>query len=453
MTSSHQRLLLILLLVVVSIFLNFPPQFVLGGKTITRPNLNLKLGPLNLSNNIKFKLGLDLAGGSQITLAADMSSIGATDRGQALVSLKEIIGRRVDLFGVAEPSIRTEQQGDQDRIIIELPGLTDPAAALTLIGSTAQLEFKKPITLAPPDATPGAEPLLTFVTTDLTGKDLKKTSVVFDPQTGKPTVSLEFNADGTKKFAQLTKELLNKPLAIFLDNQLITAPVVQSEIVTGQAVITGSFTKEEAKTLSTQLNAGALPVPVSVISQQNVAPTLGIDSITKSVRAGLIGLAIVIAFIVLIYRQMGILSSIGLLIYGLLSLSLYKLAGITLTLPGIAGFILSIGMAVDSNILIFERYKEEIKNGRSWPVALELAFGRALNSIKDANITTIITALILFNPLGWSFLPTSGPIRGFALTLLLGVLMSLFTGIFVTRTLLRLFFRGKDINKDGSKKK
>lgn len=450
MHTLRKRFLLILFLIIGSIFVSLPKQINLE-KTIfskpikisfTRPNLDINLLGLKYSNDLEFNLGLDLSGGTQITLEANMENIPTADKKEALSSLSEVISRRVDLFGVTEPSVRTQESQGNHQIVVELPGLSDPKEALKLLGSTAKLEFGKPVYQVP-EASPSAQPQFAgFNPTDLTGADLKRSSVTFDQQSGGPVVSIEFNEAGTKKFADLTKELIGKPLAIFLDDQLVTAPMVQTEILTGQAVITGSFTTEEAKTLSTQLNAGALPVPVEVVSQQNIAPTLGADSINKSIRAGLIGLGLVILFISVYYSWLGVIASLGLVTYGLLSLSLYKLAGITLTLPGIAGFILSVGMAVDSNILIFERYKEEIKAGRAWTTSLELAFGRAWDSIKDANTTTIITALILFNPLNWSFLPTSGPVRGFALTLLLGVALSMFTGLYVTRTLLRLFYHG-----------
>ena len=284
--------------------------------------------------------------------------------------------------------------------------------------------------------------MVNFVPSDLTGKDLLSAAVTFETQDRQPAVSLKFKDSGKDKFAKLTKEFLGKPLAILLDNSLLSAPTVQAEIVSGDAIISGSFTLDEAKFLATQLNAGALPVPVRILSQKVISATLGENSIRQSVLAGGIGLAIVAAFMILYYGWLGVIAVIGLLVYGLITATLYRLIPVTLTLPGVAGFLLSIGMAVDSNILVFERYREEIRAGRSWPVALELGFGRAWNSIKDANLATIITGLILFNPLDWSFLNASGAVRGFALTLLLGIFISLFTGIVVTRTLLRFFYHG-----------
>lgn len=449
MSRTQSRFWLILLLTILSLVISLPQKINLNPHLfghsfnvhLVRPDLKLSLGSYNLSRSLDIKLGLDLAGGTRVTLDADMSSIAPENQADALDSAKEIIAQRVDLFGISEPNIYSQQAGSAYQIIVELPGLDDPQAALELIGTTAQLEFLTPI--YDQTSTESAQPeLVDFQPSTLTGADLQKTTVDFDPNTGQPVISLQFSPSGTEKFAQLTKEYLGKPLAIALDRQPLTAPVVQSEITTGQAVISGDFTLEDAQLLSKQLNAGALPVPIKITSQNTITATLGADSINQSVRAGLIGLSVVILFMIAYYGQLGLIASVGLLIYGLITLSLYKLIPITLTLPGIAGFILSVGMAVDSNILIFERMKEEIRAGRAWPVALELGFGRAWDSIKDANIATLIIAFILFNPLNWSFLPTSGPIRGFAVTLALGILISLFTGIFVTRTLLRLFYHG-----------
>lgn len=450
MNKHYYRFWIILIIVFVSILFNLPPAIkattqVFGRDIkldIKRPELNLKLGNLTFYRDLNLKLGLDLSGGTQVLLQADMGQISTENRSDALTAVKDIITRRVDLFGVSEPVVRTQQFGDNYQIIVELPGLTNPQEALDLIGKTAQLKFKTPIYLEPPADSTASAQLVDFADTDLTGSDLKKAQVSFDQQTSQPVVSLEFNSEGSDKFAQLTREYLNKPIAIFLDDQIVTAPVVQSEILTGQAQITGNFTTDEAKALSIQLNAGALPVPVEVVSQKTVQPTLGQASIDQSLRAGAVGIGIVIAFMSAFYGWLGVIASVGLVIYGLITITLYRLMPVTLTVPGIAGLLLSIGMAVDSNILIFERYKEEVASGKPWTAALELGFGRAWDSIRDANLSSLTTAFILFNPLNWPFLVTSGPVRGFALTLVLGIITSLFTGIFVTRTLLRLFYRG-----------
>jgi preprotein translocase subunit SecD len=278
---------------------------------------------------------------------------------------------------------------------------------------------------------------------------LARSQVQFDPNTGQPVVGLEFNQEGGDKFAEITGRNVGRPVAIFLDQFPITIPLVKEQITTNEAVITGEFSVDEAKSLAIQLNAGALPVPIEVIEQRNIGATLGTESVQNSVQAGVIGLLMVIGFMAAYYGYLGILADIGLVIYGLLTLALYKLIPVTLTLPGVAGFLLSVGMAVDSNILIFERMKEEIRAGRPRAMAMELGFGRAWDSIRDANVCTLITCFILFNPFSWSFLNTSGMVRGFALTLGLGVLLSLFTGVVVTRTILRTFSfrRGEDNQK------
>ncbi|KKU05310.1 MAG: Preprotein translocase subunit SecD [Candidatus Collierbacteria bacterium GW2011_GWB1_45_35] len=411
----------VLILVIISLYIILPAK--IGNFSI--PRINYKWGSLDLSKEIELKQGLDIKGGLQVVLKAEMKDISLADRTSALESLKNVIGRRVDLFGVSESGIKTAVSGNDFRLILELPGVTDSQQALSLIGQTAQMVFALPVYTPGKTASESAT-LTDFRSTDLTGADLQRATVTFESQDRSPAVSLTFKDSGKIKFAKLTKDNIGKPIAILLDGYPLTMPTVQTEIIDGNAIITGQFTTDEAKALSVQLNAGALPVPVSILSQKNIPATLGADSIKKSITAG----------------RLGFIASIGLVLYGIFTLALYKLIPVVLSLPGIAGFLLSVGMAVDSNILVFERYKEEIRAGRDWQVGLELAFGRAWDSIKDANTATVITGLILFNPLEWSFLNTSGSVRGFALTLILGIFISLFTGIIVTRNLLRLFFKG-----------
>ena len=435
---------LIILVGLTSAFVDLPSRFrlkfeVAGLKVdqeINRPALDLKLGKFHLSRDLEVKQGIDLAGGTHLVFQADMSQIPQEDQDSALEGVKENIERRVNLFGVAEPLIQTSKTGSDYRLIVELAGVEEVSQAIDLIGQTAQLDFRELV----PEATETAS-LTDYQETGLTGKELARSQVQFDPNTGQPVVGIEFNSEGAKKFAEITKRNVGQPVGIFLDQLPVTLPLVQEEITTGEAVITGEFTLDEAKKLSIQLNAGALPVPVKVIEQRNIGATLGSESVRKSLEAGLIGLLMVIGFMAAYYGYLGVLADISLVIYGLITLALYKLIPVTLTLPGVAGFILSVGMAVDSNILIFERMKEEIRAGKPRSIAMELGFGRAWDSIRDANVATLITCFILFNPFNWSFLVTSGMVRGFALTLGIGVLLSLFTGIVVTRTILRLFSR------------
>ncbi|MCX6726482.1 MAG: protein translocase subunit SecD [Candidatus Shapirobacteria bacterium] len=274
--------------------------------------------------------------------------------------------------------------------------------------------------------------------TGINGSHLVKAIVEINPNTSEPEVGIEFNAEGTKLFEKATTQYLNKRIAIFLDNAPIMAPNVKNIITDGKATISGGFDTKQAKTLAAQLNAGALPLSISLVHQTKVGASLGQDSINKGVFAGIVGLIIVCLFMIGNYGYLGFIADIGLIIYGLITLSLYRLIPVTLTFPGIVGFILSVGMAVDSNILIFERMREEIRAGKPFNIAMELGFGKAWDSIKDANACTIITGLILFNPLGWNFLNTSGMVRGFAITLILGIIIGIFTGVVVTRNLLRV---------------
>lgn len=386
----------------------------------------LNLFGRTLPYDFTLRRGLDLQGGLQLILEAKMDQIGEADRSRALESVRSVIERRVDFLGVAEPVVQSSRLGDSYRVIVELPGVTNAEEALALVGTTAQLDFREGENFAP---------------TGLTGKDLAEARVEFDPADGKPSIGLTFTAEGAQKFEEITGRNVGKPLAIFLDEFILSAPIVQDKIVGVRATITGTFTLQEARRFAAQLNAGALPTPISVLERRQIGPTLGQEALHKSVGAGLLGLALVVLFMVGNYGRLGILASVALTVYGILTLGLYKLIPVTLTLSGVAGFILSVGMAVDANILIFERIKEELRWGKDLKIAMELGFGRAWDSIRDANLATLATVFILFNPFNWQFLVTSGLVRGFALTLGLGVLISLFTGVVVTRTLVRIFYR------------
>ena len=434
MKQTKKVFSILVILAIVLIFFDLPNP----------PSIDTKIFGIHIKKDFKTRLGLDLAGGTQLTLEADMSTIAQADRKDSLESAKQVIERRVNFFGVSEPVIQSAMSGEKYRIVVELPGVTNTDEAIALVGQTAQLEFREYLKDVPTATDSGffIPTIENTVPVGITGRDLKKSTLQFNSQTGEPEVGIQFTPDGTKKFGEVTKRLVGQPLAIFLDDVVVTAPRVNSEIADGQAVITGSFTVDSAKQLSIQLNAGALPVPVKIVEKRTIGATLGADSVNKSIRAGVIGLGLVAGFMIVQYGWLGLLADIALLMYGLITLFLYRLIPVTLTLPGIAGFILSIGMAVDSNILIFSRYTEELRRGKPWQIAMELGFGKAWDSIRDANFTTIITSIILFNPGNWSFLPTSGLVRGFAATLFLGVVTGLFTGIVVTRTFIRMFYRG-----------
>jgi protein-export membrane protein SecD len=499
-------------------------------------------------NKPKINLGLDLQGGIHLEYKADTSQIESSQVADAMQAVQDVIERRVNAFGVAEPVVYTTRSGNEQRLVVELAGVKDINEAKEMISETPFLEFKEETmieaekipdglleetnsknkakaeeilkkalagedfaTLAKENsADPGSkdnggvydfmkkgsfvpeyeavifdenikhdevypklvetdfgwhiikkievrgegdeqefksahilisklvqpQPQMDFASTGLSGKNLKSASVEIGGQGLEgPQVLLKFDEEGTKLFAEITKRNIEKRVAIYLDGEIITAPTVQSEILNGEAVVTGNYTIQEAKDLVKRLNEGALPVPISLISQQSVEATLGQVSLEKSLKAGIIGLALVIIFMLLYYRFLGLIASVALLIYSALMISIFKLSGftpwqITLTLPGIAGFVLSIGMAVDANILIFERTKEEIKRGRNILSAVEEGFKRAWTSILDGNMSSIITAFILVE-MGTGF------VKGFAFTLIIGVLASMFTAVVITRTILR----------------
>jgi protein-export membrane protein SecD len=497
---------------------------------------NIHLG--NIRKDLNVRLGLDLQGGTSLQYTADVSQVPSADRLSALDGVRDVIERRVNAYGVAEPVIQTSRVGGEYRVSVDLAGVKDINQAIKLIGETPLLEFREqaaPTGLSDAEAKKKADevqalalkpkadfaalakqytedpsgklnggdlgwaksgqfvaefdqalfkdlkdgeltkqPVKTqfgyhiikriesrttkvdgkdefevhgahiligvdtspvnqnnFVNTQLTGKQLKRSDVVFDPNSGAPEVQLTFNSEGTKLFAELTKKNLTKPLAIYLDGSAISIPTVQSEITNGIAVITGNFTLNEAKDLAKRLNAGALPVPITLVSQANVGASLGRESIEKSLVAGLVGLLLVAIFMIVYYRLPGLIAVVALMIYTMITLAIFKLWPVTLTLAGIAGFILSIGMAVDANILVFERTKEELAQGRPLLSAIDEGFRRAWLSIRDSNVSSLLTALILM----WF---GSSLIKGFAVTLSIGILVSMFSALTVTRTLLNV---------------
>ncbi len=438
MSKNFLKILLILFLTLVSFYISLPPEipvkFNIAGinidKRFYRPGLNLSFGNFSIKKNFDLVLGLDLAGGSHLVFEIDTTNIDEGRRKVAVEAVKNVMEKRVNLFGISEPNVQTSSYEGRDRVIVELPGVKDTQEAVGIIGKVAQLSF----------AEVGSKEEQGLIITNLTGADLKSSDVAFDKNTGKPMVLIQFSDGGAKKFEELTERNVGKPLPIILDNEVVSAPVVQEKISGGSAQISGEFTLQETKNLSIQLNAGALPAPVSLVEQRTIGATLGSESIGKSVGAGTIGLIMVMIFMILNYGKLGLVADVALFIFGVITLALYKLIPVVLTLPGIAGFLLSVGMAVDSNILIFERFKEE-KPKRNLADALEVSFGRAWDSIRDANISTLVTAFVLANPLDFNFLNTSGPVRGFAITLSLGIAISLFTGIVVSRNLLRVFVR------------
>jgi preprotein translocase subunit SecD len=414
---------------------------------------------------LPINLGLDLQGGTRMVLEGqDTEKVKVSD--DAMAGVVAVIRNRIDALGVTEPTI---QRKGKDQVIVELPGIKDPERAIKLIGDTALLEFVE-AEWSPGDArTISPEKLKEFYGGDarldtvkemrdgrveserpivlkrtvLTGADLKGAWPGLD-QYGNPVVDIEFTSRGAQGFSEVTSRSVGKPIAIILDNKIISAPNVREPIPSGKAQVSGNFTAEEVQDLVIKLKAGALPIPVKLVETRVVGPSLGKDSIDRSTVAGIIGFAIIIAFMVLYYRLPGFLADVALCIYAPLTLAGLALMHATLTLPGIAGFLLSIGMAVDANVIIFERLKEELRLGKTVKMSIDTAFHRAFNAILDSNVTTIIAALTLF------FVGT-GTIRGFAVTLTIGILASMFTALTLTHMLMNMLVDGKIVTKPDSR--
>ena len=389
-----------------------------------------------------FRYGLDLAGGSHLLYRADTSKVISGDVNSAMQSLRDVVERRVNVFGVSEPVVQVERggvvgQGEQ-RLIVELPGVTDLAQAVKAIGQTPTLDFR----LEKKSATGTT----TYEATGLTGQYLDHATLDFSYGRGgtlsnQPIIVLTFNSEGAKRFADITSKNVGTALGIFLDNTLISDPVIQEAIPNGEATVTGNFTPDSARELVRNLNFGALPVPIELVSSQTIGPSLGEKALTQSVDAGLWGLLIVALFLVLWYRLPGLIAVVALGLYVAINLAIFKLIPVTLTTAGLAAFILSIGMAVDANILIFERTKEELRGGKALGDAIREGFKRAWTSIRDSNLSSIITGVILF------WLGGTAVIKGFALVFIIGVLISMFTAVTVTRTLLIALGFGKATSK------
>lgn len=380
-------------------------------------------------NSYAFTYGLDLAGGTHLLYGADTSELEPSAVPDSMNSLRDVIERRVNLFGVSEPLVQVERGGvgsdGGNRLIVELPGVTNIEEAIAAIGKTPTLDFR----LAVPDQTSTA-----YVATGLTGQYLERAQLEFGSNAPgalpSPVILLTFTAEGGERFKNITEANVGSALGIFLDNQLISDPVIQEAIPGGKATITGTFTAEEAREIVRNLNFGALPVPISLLSSQTVGASLGQEAIAASAFAGLIGFLLVVVFLIAWYRLPGVVAGLALLAYVALSLAIFKLIPVTLTVAGLAAFILSIGMAVDANILIFERTREELEQGKSLIEAIELGFNRAWLSIRDSNLSSIITGTILY------WMGGTALIQGFALVFVIGVLLSMFSAITVSRTLL-----------------
>ena len=397
-------------------------------------------------SNYNFKYGLDLQGGTHLMYRADVSGIVDGDINGALDSLKETIERRINIFGVSEPLVQTEVGGrletDKYRLIVELPGVTDTTEAIRLIGQTPLLEFRlldsnKSLELLELEQSGEKtidELLLDvpindlYVPTGLTGGLLERAQLQFVPPTNEPVVSLSFNSEGRELFSEITKNNIGEILAIFLDGTPVSTPVINSHIADGKAQISGAFSPEEARLLVRDLNFGALPVPIELIETQTVGPTLGKETLNKGAYALVIGFTLITIFLAIWYRLPGLIAGVSLIGYLIIMLMLFKLIPVTLTSSGIAGLILSLGMAVDANVLIFERMREELRGGASPYNAINTGVKRAWSSIRDGNLSSLISAVILY------WFAGAAIVKGFALVFAIGVIVSMFTAIFVTKT-------------------
>lgn len=421
----------ILLLVAAAIWVDWPGN----------PGLHLALGPLRVERDIRVHQGLDLRGGTQLILEADAPP----DREVSLedmATVRRIIENRIDSLGVVEPEI---QLWGERRIMVGLPGIKDPEQAVRTLKSTGLLEF---VDLGYAPLEEGARISTTLRTgeevsptegifeTVMTGKNLRRADLAIDPTTQKLEIHFELDVEGARLFEEYTTRSVGRFMAIVLDEVVISAPRIQQPIPEGRVRITSprGFTRTEAQSIVTVLRYGALPIALKKVGDNPISPTLGQESVQKSVLAGAIGLGVVLLFMLSYYRLLGVVADLALCIYALLTFALFKLIPVTLTLPGLAGFILSVGMAVDANILIFERMKEELRGGRTVALATQAGFVRAWTSIRDSNLSTLLTCLILFW-FGQNF--GAGLVKGFAVTLFFGVVVSMFTAITVTRIILR----------------
>ncbi|KKS18556.1 MAG: Preprotein translocase subunit SecD [Parcubacteria group bacterium GW2011_GWC1_41_7] len=396
-----------------------------------------------------YKLGLDVSGGTVLTYQADLSKILKQEKTNTLEGVKDLIERRINVLGVSEVNVSYTDSG---RVVIEIPNIKDPEEAKRIIGETPMLEFRIPvattaaISVASTTATTGtivatSQDGVEFVPTDLTGRYLQSAQVQFNQNTIEPIVSLQFDKEGGALFKQLTEKYLGQPIAIYLDGGIISAPTVQDVITDGKAQITGRFTVQEAQLLAQRLNQGALPVPLTSVSETVINPVLGDQFLAVAIKGGLYGALLVALFMLLYYRGLGVIANIALLFYVVLNLALFKILGVVLSLSAIAGLILSVGIAVDANILVFERTREELKRtasvkggnerrGARVSDAVDIGFARAWTSIRDSNVSSMLSSAIIY-------LSTTSFVKGFALTFGVGVLTSMLTAYFLSRILIK----------------
>lgn len=412
----------------------------------------------NSESGKKFRYGLDLKGGSHLTYRADTSSVSDGDIDGAMESLRYVVEKRVNKFNVSEPIVQTEKgsnfgdEKDANRLIVELPGIDNLEEAIQMIGKTPILEFKLENTdptfvekISNITASSSPEQIaelekIAYIETGLTGAQLKKANLLFEPNTGTPMVGVQFNSEGTDLLKELTSKNKGRVMAIFLDGQMISSPVIQSEILGGEAQITGQFTTTEAKELVQNLNFGALPLPIELIETQTIGASLGEQALALGLKAFIYGLIIISIFMILWYRLPGLISVLALIVYIVLMLGVFKTLPVVLTVAGIAGFILSLGMAVDANVLIFERVKEELKKGNNTYDAVNEGAKRAWLSIRDGNLSSLISAVVLY------WLSDAAVVKGFSLVFGIGIVISMLTAITFSRIMLLSFSSKKESN-------
>lgn len=402
--------------------------------------LSVLIGFYVTSKSSEFKLGLDLNGGTHLVYKADVSKLQPSDIGPSMQALRNVIEKRVNVFGVSEPLVQVEQGGvlgskeAEHKLVVELPGVTDIDQAIAMIGKIPKLEF----VLIKREQQANGSTTAKIIPTGITGAQLQHAQVHFDPNTNVPGVILDLNSEGRELFAKVTKDNVGEILGIFLDGEELSLPTIRQEIKDGKAIISGSFTVKESQALVRDLNYGSLPVPIELISTQTVGSSLGQGALYGGVKAGVVALVIIALFLIIYYRLPGVVATLALGVYSVIMLALFKFIPVTLTAAGIAGFILSIGMAVDANILIFERMKEELKRGKNQWDAMHEGFARAWLSIRDSNTSSILTGLILY------FFGNSSIITGFALVFIIGVFVSMFSAITASRIFLYSISRTKN---------
>lgn len=445
--NNLKTLALIIVISLIAVYIALPEQIFLDlqwgefavDQSITIPRIDFFVLGRRINPDFRLRKGLDIQGGTRVTLAAEMDEIESEDRSEVLHSVRDILRKRIEIAGISELRIQTAAADDSSTVVVEIPAGADQEEVLQLISQTAWLDFRlQTEEIDPEEVESEAVFISSFEPVELDSSDLDQASINFGQQVDEPFILLEFNRQGAEKLAEITQESEGRMLAVFVDGFPIAIPVIEGPILDGRAIIAGGFNLETAERLTAQLNAGRLPANIEVAEIRSIGAGLGETEVRQSLRAGAAGLSLVVFFMVAYYGFKGLISSLVLAIFIVLNIAVYKIIGLTITLPALAGLLLTIGIAVDSNIIIFERMKDELRSGFEPQRALQLSFAKALDSIQDANLVLIITAIVLINPLDFSLFNTSGAVKTFGSALLIGVLVSLFTGTVVSNNFLQI---------------